>query len=473
MIGRPARNVGFLLAGELLTRGLGFAVTAVLARRLGLDAFGQIALGMSLMAYGIMVTKAGLLTVGTRNVARDPAATRDLAGQVQTLRLMLAAVAFAGIALFAALLPRPAETRWLLVLYAAGVFAQALALEWVLIGEERMHHVAAGHVLTNAVYFLLVLALVRGPGQLLLVPVAFVVATAAGAGYLLVPHARRHGLPRLAWRPRAWRALIGQALPVGAASVLSQLYVNAPVVSLSLLRGDAAAGLYSAAHRFVFFVLMLDRVVQSVFLPVAARQYRARGDSAAGQGAALPVTIGTVLRVALALSLPVCLLVLLLAPQVARLLFGAEFEPAGRVMMILIWFFPLSLTSTISGYTLLAADRERRYAVNTAVGVAVALVLVVLGGLRLGPAGAALGMVAGEALLAGLMLAGMLGLVRPRIGLRVLWVAVALVPLAGVVLALRDWNWFVAGVAGAAGYAVALLLVRGVTPADLGLGGRR
>jgi O-antigen/teichoic acid export membrane protein len=473
VIRRSTRNAGFLLAGELLTRGLGFAVTAVLARRLGLGAFGQIALGMSLMAYGIMVTKAGLLTVGTRNVARDPAAARDLAGQVQTLRLLLAGVAFAGIVLFAALLPRPAETRWLLVLYAAGVFAQALALEWVLIGEERMHHVAVGHALTNAIYFLLVLILVRGPSQLLQVPVAFVVATAAGAGYLLIPHIRRHGLPRLGWQPRAWRLLVRQALPIGAASVLSQLYVNAPVVSLALLRGDAAAGLYSAAHRFVFFMLMLDRVVQSVFLPVAARQYRARNDSPGGRDGEFPDTIGTVLRVALALSLPVCLLVLLLAPQVARLLFGAEFEPAGRVMRILIWFFPLSLASTVGGYTLLAADRERRYAANTAVGVVVALVLIVLGALRFGPAGTALGMVAGEALLAGLMLAGMLNLVRPRVGLRVLWIPAALLPLAGIVLALRDWNWLLAGIAGAAGYAIVLLFARGIIPADLGIDGKQ
>lgn len=471
MIKKPARNAGFLLGGEILTRALGFAVTAVLARRLGLDAFGQIAFGMSVMAYGIMVTKAGLLTVGTRSVARDPSGIRELAGQVLTLRLLLAGLALAGIVLFALLLPRPAEMRWLLVLYATGVFAQALALEWALIGEERMHHIAAGHILTNLAYFLLVLLLVRGPGQLLLVPVAFVAATAAGAGYLLVPHARRHGLPRLRWQPRAWRALARQALPVGVASVLSQFYVNAPIIVLALLRGDAAAGVYSAAHRFVFFVLMLDRVVQSVFLPVAARQYRARGSEPGDP--ALARTVGTVLRVALALSLPACLLVLLLAPQLAVLLFGSEFAPTGGVLRVLIWFFPLSLVSTVGGYTLLAADRERRYSVNTAIGVGVALALIVLGALRFGPTGAAVGMVVGEALLAGLMLAGMLGLVQPRVGLRLLWVPVALLPLVGIVLALRDWNWFLAGAAGTAGYAVVLLAMRGITPADVGLGARR
>lgn len=466
MIRRPARNAGFLFAGEILTRGLGFAVTAVLARRLGLDAFGQIAFGMSVMAYGIMVTKTGLLTFGTRNVAREPGATRTLVGRILTLRLLLAAVAFAGIALFAALLPRPVETRWLLVLYAAGVFIQAPALEWVFAGEERMHHIAAGHILTNAVYFLLVLLLVSGPERILLVPVAFAAGTAAGTAYLLIPYIRRHGLPRPDLVPRAWYGLIRQALPVGVASVLSQVYVNAPIVSLALVRGDAPAGLYSAAHRFVFFVLMLDRVVQSVFLPIAARQYH-------GRPAALAGTIGAVLRAALALSLPVCLLVLLLAPQLATLLFGAEFEPAGRVMQILIWFFPLSLVSTVSGYTLLAANREKRYALNTAIGVGAALAMIIPGALWYGPAGAAVGMVAGEAILAGLMLVGMRTMVRPRLGRRPLLIPVALLPLVGLVIILRDLNWIMAGLAGAAGYAAVILLTRGIVPADFGVGRRR
>lgn len=463
MLGRPARNAGFLFIGELATRALGFGVTAVLARRLGLDAFGQVAFGMSIMAYGVMATKAGLLTIGIRNVARQPEETGLLTGRILTLRLLLAGLAIAGIVVFALVLPRPAEVRWLLALFALGVLAQSVALEWVFTGEERMHHIAAGHILTNAIYFLLVLLFVTGPAQLLVVPAAFVAATLAGAGYLYLNHSRRHGPPRLSWDPSAWRGLIVQALPVGLASVLTQLYVNAPVVTLALFRGDAETGLYSAAHRFVFFVLLLDRIVQAVFLPIAARHFRDRREE-------LPVTVGSILRTALALAAPVCLLVTVFGPQIAGLLFGAGFADAGVVMRVLIWFFPLSLLSTIGGYTLLAGDRERGYALNTAIGVTAALTFVVFGSLRFGPLGAAIGMVAGEAVLAVLMFVGMLRLVRPRLGWRLLAVPAAIVPMLGVLLIFDKWPWLVVAVVAGVVYAAVVFLARGIRPADLGLG---
>ncbi|HDQ99300.1 MAG TPA: flippase [candidate division WOR-3 bacterium] len=466
MLGRPARNAGFLFVGELATRALGFAVTAVLTRRLGLDAFGQIAFGLSITAYGIMMTKAGLLTIGIRSIAREPQEAGMLAGRVLTLRLLLAGLAFAGIVVFALLLPRPAEVRWLLVLFAFGVFAQAIALEWVFTGEERMHHIAGAHILTNGVYFLLVFVFVGGPAQLLFVPAAFVVATLAGAAYLLANHSRRHGLPRLAWEPTVWRGLAVQALPVGLASILTQLHVNAPIVALALFRGDAEAGLYSAAHRFVFFVLLLDRIVQTVFLPIAARHYRTRRKE-------LPATVGSILRAALALAAPVCVLVVVFGPQVAALLFGAGFIASGEVMRVLIWFFPLSLVSTVGGYTLLAGDRERRYALNTVVGVTAALVFVIFGSLRFGPLGAAAGMVAGEAVLAALMVAGMLGLVRPRLGRRALAVPAAIVPMVGIIIAFANWHWLVVAATAVAAYALVVFLARGVRLGDLGLGGSR
>jgi O-antigen/teichoic acid export membrane protein len=459
---RTTRNVGFLFAGEIAARLLGFVVSALLARRLGITGFGQVGFAMSIMAYGIMITKSGLLAIGIREVARNHQRVREMTGAVLTLRLLLNGVALAGVIIFALAIPKPISVKLLLVAFAGGVIAQSLLLEWVFIGLERMHFVAAARVLTNIVYSVLILLLVRGAGDILFVPVAFVSATLVGAVVLLFPYVRTFGFPIPVLHKPVLNKLVRQAWPVGVASILTQAYVNSGIVGLALLRSDQETGLYTSVHRLVFFLLMVDRVFQSVFFPVISRYMR-------GSRERVPALTEIVLRIILSVSLPVCIGTLLLAEPALSLLFGSQYAAAAPALRALVWFFPLSLLSSLAGYTLLATDRQLRYARNTAIGVGVAGMCMVSGVLLWGATGAAVAMTVGEACLMLLMAHDFPRVARPRIDWRMVVPVLSCIPLAVLILMLRDWNWIVAAGAGAAGYLVTLYMARGLRPHDLGL----
>ena len=108
----PVRNAGFLFAGEAASRVFGFLTTAVLARRLGVDGFGQIGFAAAVMAYGVVLTDIGLVTVGTRSVARDRSAVPSMVGTVVPLRLVLGLAAGLVMVLIALVLPKPAAVKW-------------------------------------------------------------------------------------------------------------------------------------------------------------------------------------------------------------------------------------------------------------------------------------------------------------------------------------------------------------------------
>ncbi len=459
---RPARNVLFLFAGEAGARFFGFLVSAFLARSLGVDGFGQIGFAMSIMAYGIICTKSGLLAVGIRESAQDRSRIPALTGNILSLRFILGGIAVLGMVVFALLVHKDPTVKWLLVVFSLGVIAQALLLEWVFMGIERTEYISVARILTNLVYFVLVIVLVRGPGQILLVPIAFSAATLAGAAVLWVAFARRFGRPRLRLHKPTVKFLVSRAWPIGIATILTQLHVNLGIVGLALFRTDVEAGLYSAAHRLVFFVLMLDRIFQAVFYPVISRHIKYNR-------AGLPVLAGTALRAILAAGLPVSVGFFLLASPVVLLVFGGDYAGSVPVLQTLIWFIPLSLLTSLAGYSLLASGRERRFARNTVFGVAASVLFIAFGIAFRGTQGAAFGIVAGELCLLGFMARDFLKTVKPRAGWRTLVPVFACVGMVPAIILLRDWNWVVAAVAGAAVYLAILALGKGITLDDLGL----
>ncbi len=458
----PVRNAGYLFAGEAASRIFGFLTTAVLARRLGVDGFGEVGFAAAVMAYGVVSTDLGLVTVGTRSVARDRSRAGDLMASVLPLRLLLGLGTAAVMVLVAMVLPKPASVRWLLVLYSLAVVAQSILIEWVFIGSEQMGFVSVSRVVTNCAYFALTLVLVRDSGAILFVPVAFTIAVLLGVLVLFSSYVPRFGLPRLRSNPTRWRELIRTAWPIGAASLLTQVHVNLGLVLLGLIATFQQTGIYNSAFRLVFFLMTIDRVFYTVFFPVVSRFVEDRPDR-------LPELVGTAARIILAVSIPFSVGAVILAPGLLAAVFGSEYAVAFPVLRIMVWFLPLSMFNSLAGYTLLAAGRERRFLRNTAIGVGAAAVFNAVAVPLVGSLGAALALVAGEVILLILMGIDLFGTVRPKFGPRIVAPVVAATAMAVVVYLLRSMNLFGCIGFGALTYSVLLLLLKGITPDDIGL----
>lgn len=456
------RNAGYLFAGEAASRVFGFLTTAVLARRLGLDGFGQIGFAAAVMAYGVVFTDFGLMTVGTRSVARDRSTAGDLVGDLAPLRFLLGLGAAAVMVLIALVLPKPGIVKWLLVLYAGAVVVQSVMLEWVFIGAEKMGLVSISRAVTNCAYFGLVLGLVRNAENVLMVPVAFGAATALGALVLFSAFVPRFGLPRLRLGPTQWRDLLKSAWPIGASSLLTQLHVNLGLILLGLVATFQQTGIYNSAYRLVFFLMTLDRVFYTVFFPVVSRFLK-------DQPGRLAELVGTMVRMILALSIPLCVGAFILARPILGGVFSVQYAGAFPVLRILVWFLPLSMFNSLAGYTLLAAGSERRFLRNTAIGVGAAVVFNLVAVPLAGATGAALAIVAGEACLLALMGQSLLRLVKPRLELRTLAPLAASAAMGVVVHLLRGMNLVGCIGFGALTYSVFLLFLKGVTPDDIGL----
>jgi O-antigen/teichoic acid export membrane protein len=412
---RSVRNLTYILSGDVLSRLLGFVVTTYLAQVLGVGNLGLIGFAMAALSYGLIATDLGLLKLGTREVAKDRSQVRAYVAGVMGLRLVLAFIAFVGLGVFAVAIPKPDATKLMIFSYALALFPVSLMLDWLFQGIEEMAHIAVSRLLMYVSYLVLVLVLVTRPEHVYRVPFLWLAGSGVAAGYLLVAGRIRIGEIRISLNLRFWGLLLQAGLPLGVGTVLAQVYMNFGLIALGLLAGNEATGLYTAAFRVVYFVLIVDRVFYTVVFPIVARRVRSPAQGALTREQAYQEsgrTMQQLAKLVLIVALPVAFGTMALARPIITLVFNEQFAPAAPVLGILGWLVVTTTLNSLYAYGLIAAGREREYARNTLAGTAIVVILSLLLVYQLDAAGAAIALLAGETVMLGYMFTGFRRVIR-------------------------------------------------------------
>jgi O-antigen/teichoic acid export membrane protein len=268
---RLARNLAFLVGGEASARLLSFVAVAYLARLLGTEGFGLISFAGALVGYFGLGVNPGLDLIGTRQVARRPETLHRTVVTIQSLRLVLAGLAYAALAAVAAALPLGPEARRVVLLTGLTLPAIGANLGWAFQGTERMAAIATATVSGQAVLLAGVLLVVGGREQLLRVPLLQVAAEVTAATILLVLFTHLHGLPAGAPDRAVARASLRETVPLFSGRAMRALAMSFDVLTLRFYLGDASVGVYAASSRILLFLLSLAALYFTNLYPTLSR----------------------------------------------------------------------------------------------------------------------------------------------------------------------------------------------------------
>lgn len=372
---------------------IGFAVLAVVSRRIGASNLGAYGFAANLVSYcSLPVSGIGLLAV--RDVARDAESRARVLDRTMSLLVPYGLLASVAIFVFA---PAIAPTRLdgtMLRILSLTPLVSATSLEWLLQGGSRFTALALIRVSGQLVYGIGAVLLI-GSGRSGLYWYAAmnligVGATVAGSWLL---GARRKGWPRLRVRVREAACILRQSVPFSLSIVMISVYYSIDFVLLGYLASSRSVGEYVAAYKVPMALLGLGSVWVGVFFPHAARV----------SGSALRRHIGQSTTATLILFVPLCVGGLALGPALMVLLFGGQFAAAGTPFELLMIAVLLGGIDANFGQVLLARDEQRRFALNVTAGavVNVALNFALIPGL--GTAGSALATIAAETVVLALM----------------------------------------------------------------------
>ncbi len=402
------RSGATALVAKVLAAGLSFVMFALLARLLGPEAYGRYASAFSAGTFLSFVLLAGLHTDALRvlpslyNRGTAEETRSFLASSLQAFGLVLLGALIFGVATALAFRALNQAATSAMVAYTLG-FAISLAL-----AEYLAHLIRAFGAVNLAllprdvIWRALVVAATVGFGWLNFKPgITFVVwlsvllllASLAGQIILartLVPlsstPARKMPVPALLWRAR-WLA---------AAAIASNFLQPLSVVAVGAVLSYFDSGVFFAAQKTAA-LLSLPLIAMNMIGAPRIAQAWADGDLKGVQTictyTALGGTIPTLVGFAIILALSDTLLGI----------FDASYQNYGAVLVILALGNMLNTAAGPTGYLMLMTGHEKRYVVISAIAQAIGIMIVVLGGTFWGLKGAAIGEVAGIAILNGLI----------------------------------------------------------------------
>ena len=440
---------------------LTFLALVYLARTLGVEGFGRISFAQAIIVYFALLTHLGLMTLGTREIARDHGQIRVQVGLILSLRIALTIFSFLLLVIFALLVRQATEVTVLIVLFGLTLFPASLILDWAFKGVERMEFVGLIEGIRSVFFIVPILLLVKRPSDIFRVPILLLVSTMLAALCLAFVFSKWHGRISLGINWRWWKSTLLQALPLGLAFMMVQVYYFTDTVMLGFMKGEAAVGWYSAGYKIILFIQGLGGLFFESTFPVVSRFYQQAPEKLQGM-------IEDSVRLSAMLVIPLAVGGTVLAKPLVETLYGPQYQNSVEPFRILLWSITVGIIGMNFGYSLMACNRDRQYMAAVLIGATANVILNLALIPRLSLIGAATAKLCTEILIFGFVFYGFMKVVRIRTARYLLRPLVASALMAAALLAFPG-NLAEQIVLGMAVYFCVFFLISGDERADFQL----
>ncbi|MBC6447998.1 oligosaccharide flippase family protein [Actinokineospora xionganensis] len=374
-------------AAEVVGRGLSFVAMIVVARVVGPESFGALALAQAVVLYLAALGDGGLTLWTQREIVRRPHDLPRLLVQTLVAQVLLALVATAVLAAVAFAAPFPGDTSTLILAAAPVALAQALSTVYALQSLEWMRSAAIVKLVTQAVAAGAAVALVLSTRDPVWVIMTMWLGQLAGSALSLAILARGKRIAFASTSIAAVRGTLRAGLPILGALAIVHYSLMIDTVVLGVLRSSHDVGVYAAAARLMVIAVVAALVIANALYPEMVRRH-AESDRRLGEFS------GRALAIALRLSLAAGALVAAFAPQIVAALYDERFDESATVLRVLALLFPVLCFNSLATQVLLAAGRRGDVLRGVGAGAVVATAAIPTATAALGGVGTACGLVA-------------------------------------------------------------------------------
>ena len=350
----PIRRFFLVAVANIIAAAAGLALFTLMARSQGPTELGHMALALSFMVYGLILSNFGTDSIAIRMVSRDPESARAVLGTVAAFRLATnVPVIFLGTML--ALAYKGSTIPGLMAILALSLTIGAIAPAWLAPATERSDILGAYNVTSPAVTLLIaVVFLTLGwPHGIYSFAVARVVGDLVAASGLIWWVTHTTGKMK---KPRLDEVLhLGRtAGPIGLSRVISGLGQAADLFIVSIFVSKNDTGIYAASLRIYLLMLSMSLLYSGVIFPAFAR--------AAKDGVQSVVRhLHGSLKATMPLAVAAMLLIILVAPSLLHIAFGTQFAESALILRLLCVSALLNFTSVMIGTALLATGQFRDF----------------------------------------------------------------------------------------------------------------
>lgn len=265
------KNILSLSMAELASKGIVFLWTALLAREIGQEGFGMIGFANTFTNYFLLFITLGFNTIGAREIAKSIDKINKYVNTIVSARLVLAAIAFTVFVIIVLLLDRTQESKSILLICGTSLFSNAILLEWVYQGTERMEILAFRQVIVNLMNLAGIVIFVNSREDALLAMIIISAALFINSLWMLAVYIKLYGTIRFNIDFALLRDIWKSALPLTISNLFITFLNTFNIILLGFMKGDVATGVYFAAYKIVILCLVPASVLQFAFFPAISR----------------------------------------------------------------------------------------------------------------------------------------------------------------------------------------------------------
>lgn len=337
-MGEPSR-IGTALRGFSISTALrvgrlmvSLVLTSILARHLGQDGFGQLMVGMSLVAVLLCASELGFNRITVRELVRDDVAGWQTLGATFYSRLMLGTLLYGGLVIYVHLV-KP-EIGLLLLIYGTLLLSHAgtEVMAWFE-SSRKVEKVAWAQFVGFAVSAVCVAVGLMAGAPLWFYALTYNIECWFALGLVIMAfhrHGGRMGQWRWSWARAV--ALIRESKYELATQLALLLLFRLDMIMVEAMRGKGEAGVYGAAVRVSEVVYFIPVILSSVCLPPLLELRRT-------DAARYHKRFGDYFAMSLLMAVPCAALLAFASPLIVSVLFGKDFSASARILMIHAWSF--------------------------------------------------------------------------------------------------------------------------------------
>lgn len=393
---RITKNFIYNAAYQLYTVLIPLITVPYLSRALGVDGVGIASYSQSITNYFVLFASLGMATYGTREIARDYSANKDVSNKFSSLvffqffSTLIVSVAYA-----AYLTTNEDGILSVQGLWFPWIVSVCFDISWLFFGMEMFRYPTIRNFIIKTLQLFFILLFVKDSNDVNLY-VAICSFSFLFSQLLLWPKAlkmirlKKVTISNVVEHLKPNLLLL---LPVIGIS----LYTLLDKIMLGLMCGPDAVGLYEYSERICKMPLSIITALGTVMLPYMSGLLLSESKSAEHVSEKIIESISNSLFVMGFMSFAIASIVFSSADLIAHVFFGPGFERSDTLLRMLVWIIPIiSVCNVLGTHYILPKGNDSGYTIAIFAGAFVNVILNIVLIPRIGAIGTALATLVAE-----------------------------------------------------------------------------
>jgi O-antigen/teichoic acid export membrane protein len=366
---RVVKNTGIIIAGNVIFRLISLVIIIYLARYLGTVGFGKYSFVFAYLAFFDILCDLGLSTILVREAARNRINMPKLLGNGLIIRLILTIFAVVLAVVIITLLPYPADTTAYTYIAAFTLLFLSFSGFYSIIFQVnlRMEYNIFAKLIFRIISAVLIFWLIFSHGTLMQIIIVLVFSEGIKT---LITYLFSRKFVRLKFEIDfdTWKYLFKESLPIALSSVIFMIYFRIDVIMLSLMVGDGAVGIYSAALKLSEPLTIIPTALMMSLFPLMSGYFETSRNK-------LIKSYHLSIKYLFIITLPIAIGTTLIADKIILLIYDSPFADSATVLQILIWALVLNSVNFVLSNVLTSINQQKLITVSVALCAIVNVIL--------------------------------------------------------------------------------------------------